>query len=63
MTKYFDGDPQVVSDDERHPDAKAEPWQLGHGVWVIGLKGISGGYDLSRVTGIISTVHSRGTHS
>ncbi len=25
------------------------PWQLAHGEWVIGLKGISGGYKLSRV--------------
>ncbi len=41
-------------------EVKSEPWQLGHGAWVIGLKGISGGYDLSRVTGIISTVSSRG---
>lgn len=137
MVKYFDGNPQVESDDERHPDApvairfgehslqlteteaswlaaniqselrerqrrqiasatpltveqkrqlrtgdrvvvrldgvyppgddiyevRSEPWQLGHGAWVIGLKGISGGYDLSRVTGIISTVSSRGPQS
>lgn len=41
-------------------EVKYAPWQLGHGAWVIGLKGISGGYDLSRVMGIISTVHSRG---
>jgi hypothetical protein len=25
------------------------PWQLGHGTWVIGLTGISGGYALDRV--------------
>lgn len=25
------------------------PWQLGHGAWVVGLRGMSGGYDLSRV--------------
>ena len=28
---------------------KYEPWKLGHGVWVIGLQGIAGGYDLDRV--------------
>jgi len=28
---------------------KYEPWELGHGEWVIGLAGISGGYKLSRV--------------
>lgn len=27
----------------------SEPWQLGHGEWVIGLCDISGGYQLSRV--------------
>jgi len=26
------------------------PWQLGHGQWVVGLEGISGGYDVLRVT-------------
>lgn len=26
------------------------PWQLGHGSWVISVDGISGGYDLTRVT-------------
>lgn len=29
--------------------AASEPWQLGHGDWVIKVEGISGGYDLSRV--------------
>jgi hypothetical protein len=24
-------------------------WKLGHGDWVIGLSGISGGYDITRV--------------
>ena len=28
---------------------KYEPWQLGDGTWVIGLKGITGGYALDRV--------------
>lgn len=30
---------------------KYPPWQLGHGDWVIGLQGYSGGYLLSRVQG------------
>jgi len=25
-----------------------DPWQLGHGAWVIGLEGFSGGYDITR---------------
>lgn len=60
------GDRVVVRLDGVHPvgddvyEVKHAPWQLGHGAWVIGLHGISGGYDLSRVTGIISTAHSRG---
>lgn len=29
---------------------RALPWQLGHGAWVIGVEGITGGYDLIRVT-------------
>lgn len=32
---------------------KAAPWQLGHGAWVIGLAGISGGYSLDRVVKLI----------
>ena len=28
---------------------QSEPWQLGHGGWVVLLAGIRGGYDLSRV--------------
>lgn len=28
---------------------RSEPWQLGHGEWVIGLCDIAGGYLLSRV--------------
>jgi hypothetical protein len=27
---------------------KYSPWQLGGGTWVVGLKGISGGYALHR---------------
>ncbi len=29
-----------------------EPWPLGHGTYVIGLEGVSGGYDLRRVVAI-----------
>lgn len=29
---------------------KYPPWQLGHGAWVVGLRGISGGYALERCT-------------
>ncbi len=28
---------------------RSEPWQLGHGDWVVLLEGKSGGYSLSRV--------------
>lgn len=31
---------------------KYEPWQLGHGEWVVGLKGIVGGYLLERCSPI-----------
>lgn len=31
---------------------KAAPWQLGHGEWVVGLRGITGEYLLSRVVGL-----------
>lgn len=33
---------------------KYAPWQLGHGSHVIGLVGISGGYDLERVVELVS---------
>lgn len=36
-------------------DVRTEPWQLGSGHWVIGLKGISGGYSLDRVIGVLPT--------
>lgn len=41
----------VVMDqgEEREFTVRSEPWQLGHGTWVIGLEGRSGGYMLSRV--------------
>ena len=59
------GDRVVVRMDHGHPigddiyTVKREPWRLGHGAWVIGLEGISGGYDLSRIVGILSTAYSR----
>lgn len=28
---------------------RREPWQLGHGTWIVGLTGRSGGYALDRV--------------
>lgn len=49
------GDRVRVRDDagnEADYHVKAAPWQLGHGEWVIGLRGISGGYALSRVVGV-----------
>ena len=45
------GDRVVQTDDAgvvHERVVKYEPWQLGDGTWVIGLKGISGGYALSR---------------
>lgn len=43
----------VRGDDGTEADyvVKAAPWQLGHGAWVVGLAGISGGYLLERVVG------------
>ncbi len=26
------------------------PWQLSHGMWVVSVDGIAGGYDLERIT-------------
>lgn len=46
------GDSVIVRDDdgmEKPWIVKYAPWQLGHGEWVIGLKGKAGGYLLSRV--------------
>ena len=28
----------------------ALPWQLGHGIWVAKVQGITGGYDCARIT-------------
>ncbi len=40
----------VTRDDERDEIRKvrSEPWQLGHGEWMIKLEGVSGGFMLSR---------------
>jgi hypothetical protein len=46
------GDRVIVRDDngiEADYLVQSEPWQLGHGEWVIKLAGISGGYSLDRV--------------
>lgn len=46
------GAPVIVTKDDGAKVATtvtSKPWRLGHGDWVIGLDGISGGYDLSRV--------------
>lgn len=42
----------VKMDDGRlkHTHTRSEAWNLGHGQPVVMLEGISGGYDLSRVT-------------
>ena len=41
---------EVTRDDGSKEERKAisEPWQLGHGDWVVKLEGISGGYALDR---------------
>lgn len=55
------GDMVRVRDDhgiEADYKVKHEPWELGNGTWVIGLAGISGGYALSRVIGVISRATS-----
>lgn len=46
------GQKVVVRDDAGHEavwEVRSSPWQLGHGEWVVGLRGKSGGYLLSRV--------------
>jgi len=50
------GDVVRVRDDqgiEADYEVKMDPWQLGSGHWVIGLKGISGGYSLDRVVCVV----------
>jgi hypothetical protein len=34
---------------------RSDPWQLGHGAWVVMLDGRTGGYDLSRVRLVAET--------
>jgi hypothetical protein len=38
---------------EKEFEVKYAPWQLGHGTWVVGLRGIVGGYALDRVVKIL----------
>ncbi|HNP80165.1 MAG TPA: hypothetical protein PKN47_01780 [Nitrospira sp.] len=41
----------VTLDDgsQLHTTTCSEPWQLGHGEWVVKVAGIGGGYALKRV--------------
>ena len=41
----------VMLDDgsERETHTRSDPWQLGHGEWVVKLDGIAGGYSTMRV--------------
>ena len=51
------GDIVIVKDDngnEADYEVRTAPWKLGHGQWVVGLKGVSGGYSLDRVVKIVS---------
>lgn len=51
-----DGDRVIVEDDSGATAeyvVKSAPWQLGHGAWVIGLVGISGGYAIDRVRRVV----------
>ena len=51
------GDIVLVRDDDNDEasyEVRTAPWQLGHGKWVIGLRGISGGYSLDRVVKILA---------
>jgi len=43
----------MESGSKRRHTVKYAPWQLGDGTWVIGLKGLAGGYLLSRVTRLV----------
>jgi len=50
------GDVVLVRDDqgnEAEYEVGSKPWQLGHGAWVVKLKGISGVYSLDRVVKIV----------
>lgn len=44
---------RVDSDNELEYEVKYAPWALGHGMMVVGLNGIAGGYLLSRVVRIV----------
>jgi hypothetical protein len=56
LTSLRPGDRVLVRKDngklEEHR-VRHRPWRLGHGTWVVGLDGISGGYALSRVVAIL----------
>jgi hypothetical protein len=50
------GDRVLVTDDagrEGEYVVRCPPWQLGHGAWVVGLRGVSGGYALDRVVRLV----------
>lgn len=50
------GDKVLVTDDNGELTeyvVRQSPWQLGHGEWVVGLTGITGGYLLDRVVRLI----------
>lgn len=52
FTALEPGDAVLVRHDDGHVAkhvVRARPWQLGHGAWVVGLEGVSGGYSLDRV--------------
>ena len=42
---------KLLRDDGTFTDheVRSEPWQLGHGEWVVLVTGITGGYQLTRV--------------
>ena len=41
---------EVIGDDgsKKLKQVRIAPWRLRHGQWVVGLEGVSGGYDLTR---------------
>lgn len=46
-----EGDWVIVTRDDGREElrrVRREPWQLGHGAWVVGLSGISSGFALER---------------
>ncbi len=52
------GMPVIVTRDngqEEHSRLTQLPWTLGHGGWVAGVEGISGGYDAARIRPVSST--------